>query len=71
MIETYAHSTEHLKILIYACIAKINKNTFIEKLKNLVKSVGNSYSNSIKNIFQDFPLNSSLINIPAYSNFIV
>lgn len=55
---------------MYSCIAKINKNTFIEKLKILQANTAANYLNQIKNPFQDFPLNNSLINIPAYSNFI-
>jgi predicted patatin/cPLA2 family phospholipase len=37
----------------------------------VLKAIGElTHANQIKNPFQDFSLNSSLINIPAYSNFI-
>ena len=65
--ETYPYSTDHIKIVLNACLGKIHKNYFLQKLSNTIRSTKDSYLTAVKNPFEDLPLNSSLVNLPVYS----
>jgi hypothetical protein len=62
VVESYTHSLDHFKITAYKVLAFINKKIFMNGLKGII-----SYNNKIKTPFEDLPLNSNLIEIPAYS----
>jgi len=51
-------------------IGRINKRTFLNNLKALIKSTTKPYSTLIQYPFEDIPLNEILINLPVYSDFL-
>ena len=71
VIDSYAPaSTEHLKIHLHSCVGLIHKLSFLRGLTELLHGTPKNYLQLVKRPHQDLPLNSSLINVPAYSEFI-
>jgi len=57
-------------MVLYACLGKIHKNVFLLELNKTLKQSRDIYLNSVKTPFEDLPLNNTLIQLPAYSDFL-
>lgn len=64
---TYPTNGYYYLLHLYFCLAELNKNTFISKLAALVSK---NKAKKIVTPYGDFPLNSELIALPEYTQFI-
>ena len=67
IIETYPHSTYYYQLNLFYILGELNKRYFVHQLRKVINEGSNP---GIKYPFEDLPLNSELIKLPSYSNFI-
>lgn len=67
IIKTYPYSTYYYQLNLFYISGELNKRYFVHQLRKVINEGSNP---GLKYPFEDLPLNSELIKLPSYSNFI-
>jgi hypothetical protein len=70
ILETYPYPNDHTKVLLFASLGKIHKQAFLGHLRAMMLGSRENYLQQVRQPFEDLPLNSSLVLLPAYSEFL-